>query len=206
MHKNNSKQDILNCAKQEFLNHGFKDASLRKIVKMAGVTTGAFYAHFTDKEELFKELIQPAVDRLTILYEHTSMTYEDLIDEPTKLQNLIWEQSKQRMTKHIDDIFLSYSAFKLLLLCSEGTRYENFFCEMIENSVKETERYFDFLRQEGISINRINRKELSILIHYHFFSVYEIIKFDMTKEEAYAYVDTISDFFAAGWKKVLNFS
>ena len=35
---------ILEVGKQEFLEKGFKDASLRGIVKKAGFTQGAFYA------------------------------------------------------------------------------------------------------------------------------------------------------------------
>lgn len=38
----NTKENILNAAKREFLDKGFLNASLRNIVKEAGVTTGAF--------------------------------------------------------------------------------------------------------------------------------------------------------------------
>ena len=38
---------ILSAAMQEFLKKGFKSASLRNIVKTAGVTTGAFYARLS---------------------------------------------------------------------------------------------------------------------------------------------------------------
>ena len=37
---------ILSAAMQEFLEKGFKSASLRNIVKTAGVTTGAFYGYY----------------------------------------------------------------------------------------------------------------------------------------------------------------
>ena len=37
---------------------GFKDASLRNIVKEAGLTTGAFYGYFNNKEELFNALVK----------------------------------------------------------------------------------------------------------------------------------------------------
>lgn len=39
-------QNILAAGKEEFLEKGFKSASLRNIVKTAGVTTGAFYGYF----------------------------------------------------------------------------------------------------------------------------------------------------------------
>ena len=44
---------ILSAAMQEFLKKGFKSASLRNIVKTAGVTTGAFYGYYDSKEDLF---------------------------------------------------------------------------------------------------------------------------------------------------------
>lgn len=37
---------ILSAAMQEFLEKGFKSASLRNIVKTAGVTTGALYGYY----------------------------------------------------------------------------------------------------------------------------------------------------------------
>ena len=37
---------IFSAALQEFLEKGYQSASLRNIVKMAGVTTGAFYGYY----------------------------------------------------------------------------------------------------------------------------------------------------------------
>ena len=47
---------IFSAALQEFLEKGYQSASLRNIVKMAGVTTGAFYGYYKSKEELFEAL------------------------------------------------------------------------------------------------------------------------------------------------------
>ena len=44
---------IQEAAMTEFLDKGFLGASLRQIVKNAGVTTGAFYGYFSSKEALF---------------------------------------------------------------------------------------------------------------------------------------------------------
>ena len=49
-------QKILEAARKEFLAKGFQSASLRNIVKTAGVTTGAFYGYYKSKEELFDAL------------------------------------------------------------------------------------------------------------------------------------------------------
>ena len=47
-------ENIHRAAKAEFLEKGYKDASLRNIVKSVGMTTGAFYGYYKSKEELFE--------------------------------------------------------------------------------------------------------------------------------------------------------
>ena len=47
-----TKDKLLISAKQEFLEKGYQKASLRNICKNAGVTTGALYFFFQDKEDL----------------------------------------------------------------------------------------------------------------------------------------------------------
>ena len=52
-------ESIQQAAMQEFLDKGFQGASLRQIVKNAGVTTGAFYGYFSSKEALFASIVEP---------------------------------------------------------------------------------------------------------------------------------------------------
>lgn len=44
---------ILACAKEEFLEKGFSEASLRSIAAKADTTTGSIYSRYGGKEELF---------------------------------------------------------------------------------------------------------------------------------------------------------
>ena len=52
-------EKIQQAALEEFSEKGFLGASLRQIVKNAGVTTGAFYGYFSSKEALFNALVEP---------------------------------------------------------------------------------------------------------------------------------------------------
>ena len=52
-------EKIQKAALAEFLDKGFQGASLRQIVKNAGVTTGAFYGYFSSKEALFASIVEP---------------------------------------------------------------------------------------------------------------------------------------------------
>ena len=53
-----TREQILLAAKAEFLEKGFQHASLRNIVKTAGVTTGALYGYYDSKEALFDALVR----------------------------------------------------------------------------------------------------------------------------------------------------
>lgn len=54
-----TRADLLDAATAEFARRGFQKASLRKICADAGVTTGALYFFFKNKEDLFREVIAP---------------------------------------------------------------------------------------------------------------------------------------------------
>ncbi|MGN0350156.1 MAG: TetR family transcriptional regulator, partial [Roseburia sp.] len=51
-----TRQRLIECAKAEFLEKDYQHASLRKICESAGVTTGAFYFSFENKEALFRAI------------------------------------------------------------------------------------------------------------------------------------------------------
>lgn len=55
---------ILACAKEEFLEKGFSEASLRSIAAKADTTTGSIYSRYGGKEELFGEIVEPAAEYL----------------------------------------------------------------------------------------------------------------------------------------------
>ena len=54
-----TRDQIQRAAIREFWEKGFRGASLRQIVKNAGVTTGAFYGYFSSKEALFASIVEP---------------------------------------------------------------------------------------------------------------------------------------------------
>ena len=57
IHDSETKIHLIQCAKKEFMEKGFAGASLRGICQKAGVTTGALYFFFQDKDDLFCEVV-----------------------------------------------------------------------------------------------------------------------------------------------------
>lgn len=57
-----TRERLLAAAAAEFLEHGYERASLRRICAEAGVTTGALYFVFKNKDDLFRAVVAPLVD------------------------------------------------------------------------------------------------------------------------------------------------
>ncbi len=59
-----SKQDaILAAAAEEFAEHGFAQSSFNRIIKAAGISKGAMYYYFADKDDLFRTVLTEATNR-----------------------------------------------------------------------------------------------------------------------------------------------
>lgn len=56
-HKQASRERILEAARREFRTRGFDEVSIDTLMRRAGLTRGAFYAHFDSKEALVLEVL-----------------------------------------------------------------------------------------------------------------------------------------------------
>ena len=71
----NPKGKILEIGKREFLEKGFKDASLNQIVAEAGFTKGAFYGYYPDKTALFEDLVGETASELLTCFKAAQDDY-----------------------------------------------------------------------------------------------------------------------------------
>src|SRR5258708_34454952 len=55
---------LLEAARQVFLERGYQDATISEIVQDADIAMGTFYLHFRDKEELLVSLAQDTLQSL----------------------------------------------------------------------------------------------------------------------------------------------
>lgn len=55
---------IRDAALAEFAAHGFRDASLNRIIQAAGISKGSMYYYFDDKEELYSHVMREQFDAL----------------------------------------------------------------------------------------------------------------------------------------------
>ena len=95
-------ENIQQAALSEFLEKGFLGASLRQIVKNAGVTTGALYGYFSSKEALFASIVEPHAAALMGRFMEAQTSFAELPEE--EQANSMGEKSGQYVNWMVDYI------------------------------------------------------------------------------------------------------
>lgn len=62
--KESQRLRILEAARRELLDYGYRDASMRRIAAEAGMTAGNLYRYFENKDQLIRVITQPALAEL----------------------------------------------------------------------------------------------------------------------------------------------
>lgn len=111
---------LLASAKQEFLEKGYQGASLRSICKNAGVTTGALYFFFQDKEDLFAAIVEPVLEKLKhMLQQHMRQELMELQQFPDAREDNM-QDDMFASTQIIHLLYANYDMFTLILTKSQG--------------------------------------------------------------------------------------
>ena len=175
-------EKIQQAALAEFLDKGFLGASLRQIVKNAGVTTGAFYGYFSSKEALFNAIVEPHAAALMGRFMEAQTTFAEL---PEKEQpEHMGLESGRCVDWMVDYICAHREPVKLLLCCAEGTSYEHFVHNMVEVEVEYTQRYMEVLRRLGRDIPVLDKSLCHIIASGMFNGIFEIVVHDIPQEQA----------------------
>ena len=200
--KSENSKKIIAAAQSEFMKQGFESASMRSIASQVGMTVGALYRHFPNKEELFAALVEPAISELMELYEQFRDKEYEMLKTATLEQ--LWRESDSETKWLMRFIYDHLDAFKLLICRSQGTRYENFEHELALLEERSTLAYFDKMKEYGLEVAELPRQEFHILVTANVSSVFEAVKHGLSDKEAMHYADTLDAFFSAGWKKILG--
>lgn len=193
---------ILSTAEKEFREKGFLSASLRNIVKTAGVTTGAFYGYFRSKEELFEALVGEQYEYFLSCFIKAQTDFADLPleEQPEMLSNI----SGACMHEMLHYAYEHLGAFKLILCSSEGTRFAGLADKMVEIETQGTHEYLRVLEALGRPSPPIDEHLEHILITGMFNTFFELIIHEMPLERAEHYLKEMRAFYTAGWMKIMG--
>lgn len=197
---------ILDCGKKIFKDQGFEKSNLRAICKAAGVTTGAFYGHFEDKEALFSELVEPIVSQIQRSY----TMYEDRSFDVYKKEKhikketiyKILESKAQGAIEMVLYFFEHKDVFELLVFGSYGTKFNNFLDEIIEREDKNHFEILSMIYGEDHVNDVITNRGIHLINHAYFYALSEVAVHSKSIEEVKLNATLISEFFNEGWRKI----
>ena len=197
-----TEKNILNTARKHFLKDGFSGASLRNIVKDAGLTTGAFYKYYPTKEALFDALTDPYIEHIYQIYDRIVEDFEKL-SAKEQTSNMS-DTSGDGMDQMIDYIYEHYDNFRLLLKCGDSGKFETFIHNMVDREMRSSLEYVKKMKADGIEIPIVGESLMHMIYTGFFSSIFQIIEHDIDKETAKRNVHKLREFNTGGWERLWN--
>lgn len=198
----NTKERIERCAVKEFTDKGFNGASLRQIVRDAGVTTGAFYRYYPTKEALFDGIVGPCVNHVYDIIDgnYSEFIKKDLDEQVACMMN----NSDSLIDIMLDYIYDHLDIFRLVLTASEGTPYTDFIHNLAEREEKSTLKFAELMRENGMDVPELDKQFVHMVSSGLYTAIFEIVLHDMDKVKARGRIILIEKFYSAGWEKILG--
>lgn len=197
-----TQRNILETAKRHFLSDGLTGASLRNIVKDAGLTTGAFYKYYPTKEALFDALTDPYLEHIYEIYDQVVSEFEKLsADDQTKNMASISDEGMEQM---LDYVYDHYDNFKLLLKCGDSGKYEDFIHGMVDREIKSSHRYLEKMKEDGVEVPVVDDSLMHMIYTGFFSSIFQIIEHDIDRITAKENIKQLKQFNIGGWERLWN--
>lgn len=185
------------CAKKEFLEKGYVDASLRTIAAEAGSTTGSIYSRYGDKEGLFSAIVEPAADEFIEIFRGVQERFHAM--EPTTQQQSLDEFTRNSMGQLVEYMYAHFEEFQLLVTCSYGTKFQNFVEHLVEIETEYSFKYMEVIGLKPKTGKPITKDFMHIMNKALFESFFEVIRHNMSKDEALEYIVMLEQYHNAGW-------
>ncbi len=197
---------ILQVAKNEFLNLGFKDASLRNIAQKINGTTGTIYTYFKNKDEIFRALVNPVI----IWFENRFNQAENATDEEIREGLNSMDISYSTWLNRGYRLFISLTEqyrdeLNLLFFKSNGSLLESFKEDIIQRATDRGIRIFrNFKRTSEFQGEVVSEFFIRNFASFNINLIREMIKQNKSKEEMLIMEKEFTQFLYKGWKALVD--
>lgn len=193
-----TKERLLASAKQEFMEKGYQGASLRNICRNAGVTTGALYFFFKDKEELFASLVQPVLSTVQgLMAEHMKQELLELDEEYTGTFAEIGDDI-YASEQLVHALYENYDSVQLLLTKSQGSKLAGCIDEFVGYAQRNYRRLADTQAKvrgvpapDDYTIHWMAHMQIDAFVH--------LLTHEADETKAIEHVHDIVKYLVAGW-------
>lgn len=191
-----TREKLLESAKKEFYEKGYMKASLRTICRNAGVTTGALYFFFQDKEDVLQNLVEEPLKGLMLLIQQHFAEEAENFTGPVRLDA---DNADIRAAKEIVRYLYSYhDIFLILLTKSQGSAYENIISRLADFGVA----HYRTLLMQGEGTKRFPRADdfaINWMINVQINAFAHLLTHEPDVEKAVVYIKQIVVFLVSGW-------
>ena len=195
-------ESVLACAKKEFLEKGYKDASLRVIAQAAGTSTGSIYTRFKDKAGLFDAIVGPAADQLKDMFVEIQENFHSLDDSTQEAE--MGEYTSRHQMEMLEYIYDHFDEFRLLLDCSDGTRFSSFVDELVDIEVEYTYKYMEVINCESVKSGVVTEDFIHIIVTAYFNGMFEVVRHNMSRDDARKYIRLLNRYHMQGFSTSLQ--
>lgn len=190
-------EGIVNAARAEFLEHGYQKASLHKIADRAGITTGALYTRYKNKDDLFCSLVRDTLQEVSTQFAPMEALYEKARQTRSADALLAAIQAEEQI--YLDLLFDHYEECVLMFCKSDGSSLEKQMQQMMALKSRQTVAFFESMTAEPVDLSGIE------LIMSQQFSYYrQLLLRGWSREQAVSCLKTLDLFLEAGWKAVFR--
>ncbi|MCK4407016.1 MAG: TetR/AcrR family transcriptional regulator [Bacteroidales bacterium] len=197
--KKDIRKTILEVSMREFLEHGFKDASMRTIAKKSGVSLSNIYNYFKNKDEIFTQILSVPVSLLNKV--------NNLFDDEYffDIENIRSGKIKQlKFTYSIKFICNYRDELNLLLFKAHGSSLQNFKDNWIDEntvaSIKWIKKYNHIhskkIKASEFFIHNLNSSYVNFIT--------EILMHDIHKNKMIEYLKEYFEYSFNGWQKIIG--
>jgi len=195
--KDDKYKSILSAARSEFINKGFKDASMRTIARNANVGLSNIYNYFTNKDEIFLAIVKPAKDDIFafINKNHT----EESIDFN---RSSTFGHQEETIEYYINLIDKYREELRLLLFQSQGSSLDNFRETFTEYITQVSCDYMELEKKHFPDNTDVSPFFLHTLASWMVSVMGEIVTHDLNKQKIREFFREYFRFEFAGWREL----
>ena len=198
--KTDIRRRIIEVAKAEFLEKGYKNASMRTIAKNTGVGLSNIYNYFKNKDEILEEVLNPLLMAFDIMLDkHNSPEY-------ISLDIFISKEYQQKQINMFVDLIKQYrKELHLLLFRTHGSSLENY---SEEYTNRHTALGLEYIQKMKKKYPQVNTNISDFFIHtissWWISIIGEIVSHDLKENEIQKFITEYMEFGTAGWKRIMK--
>lgn len=202
MVKGNQKtyEKLLKSATLEFAEKGFQQASIRSISGRAGLTIGALYQHFDNKEAVFNHVVSPVYSGFLALSDTKKKEFTERLED----------EGSEEASQYIAGITLDFMSYVrdhwtlfLILISNQETKiYRHFFKRIVTNEVEMTLLLLKRLNQN--KYRTMTYEELELIVSAQYSGILALMRARTSERQMEVNLGLLFRFYHYGWEGLIN--